>query len=238
MIVVNNNVVGTICACDGIKGDIKTMENKQDNGLDVGGEVVFTDEQQKVVDAMVIKAKEGLFTQSDLDKKVTAEVDRRVESGIKKGIETAKSKWESEFKAKAEMTAEERIKSELDEKMKSIADREIDLSRKSNTLDAKNMFTEAGFNHADYSLFVENLVTDDPIKTKENIGEFIVNLNKTKAEIEDKLKKEMSIINKPQVGVNDNNEMTKEQFKKLGYEARLKLRNENKSLYDKLQKER
>ena len=48
----------------------------------------FTSEQQTYIDSLIEEKTTGLFTEDELNRRVTSEVDRRVESGIQKGLET------------------------------------------------------------------------------------------------------------------------------------------------------
>jgi len=102
---------------------------------------------QEQIDAMILEkvaeAKKGLFTEEDLQRKVTSEVDRRVESGIQKGLETQKEKWERELKEKAQMSAEELAKKEYEEKMQTVTAKEREVMRKANLLEAKSMLADA-----------------------------------------------------------------------------------------------
>ena len=76
------------------------------------------EELDKLVADKIAEATKGMYTEDDLQRKVTAEVDRRVESGIQKGLETQKKKWQEEFEKSATMTAEELAKKKLEEQEK------------------------------------------------------------------------------------------------------------------------
>jgi len=188
----------------------------------------FTPEQQAVIDSLVAeaeaKAKAGLFTEEDLNKKVTAEVDRRVETGIKKGVETQRSKWEQEYITKANMTAEQRAKEEFDEKFKEIAQREAEIAKRANRLEAQNLFVEAGVKKDDYSKFIDILVSDSVESTTNNVNNFIDTFKNTRSEIEAQLKKELSIIKAPDVNTEGDKGVTKEMFDKMSTQEKIDLK--------------
>lgn len=185
---------------------------------------------QEQVDQMIAEATKGLFTQEELEKRVTSEVDRRVESGIKKGLETQKKKWEQEFSERAKLSAEELAKKDLEEKLKSFAEREREISRKANQLEAKSMLSEADIPKSHYENFIGILVTDDAEATKSNVQNFINMFNATKNDIETKVKSEYANVKKPKTG-NGNGTITKEEFNKMGYADKIKFKQENPELY-------
>lgn len=190
----------------------------------------FTPEQQEVIDLLVAAAKTearvGLFTEEDLAKKVTAEVDRRVDTGIKKGIETQRAKWEQEYVEKANMTAEQKF----EETLKQIAQREADLAKRTNRLNAQNMFVEAGVQKDDYSKFIDILVSDNAELTTTNVNNFIETFKNTQTEIETRLKKQLSIVKAPDVNPEGNKGITKETFDKLSMPEKLALKQKDPTL--------
>ena len=168
----------------------------------------------------IAEAKKGLYTEDDLQKKVTSEVDRRVESGIRKGVETEKEKWEREFTEKANLTAEELAKKQLDEQLTTLTTREREIKKKANLIDAKDMLSTAEIPKAQYEKIITMLVSDDETATKTNVQSFIDMYSTTKVEIETKVKTELSKIPPPNVGGQDN-VVTKESFGKMGYAEKL-----------------
>lgn len=178
----------------------------------------------------VAEAKKGLFTPEDLERKVTSEVDRRVETGIQKGLETQRKKWEDEFKTKAQLSAEEIAKKELDEKLSGLSQREKDINKKANLIDAKDLLSDAQVPKSQYDKIIGMLVTDDAETTMANVQNFISMFNETKTEIETKIKSEFSSIPKPKQG--DDKTLTKEGFLKLPYGEKLKLKQSNPDLYN------
>lgn len=185
---------------------------------------------QEQIDAMVAEkiaeAKKGLFTEEDLQKKVVAEVDRRVETGIKKGLETNRKKWEEEFQAKAQMTAEELAQKEINEKLQTVTQKEKEIQKRANALEAKELLSEAKVPKAHYDKFINMLVTEDSETTKNNINNFISMFNDTKTGIETEVKSQLSSIPKPKIGTN-NGVMTKEAFNKLSYSEMIAFKTSN-----------
>lgn len=192
----------------------------------------FTPEQQAHIDNLLSEKTQGLFTQEDLDRKVTSEVDRRVESGIQKGLETNKAKWERELSEKAKLSAEELVQKELDEKMQDLSKREREILKRANTLDAKDLLANAEIPKAQYEKFIGLLVNDDSEATIQNVNNFIETFNETKTEIESNIKKQYSQVPPPKSG--QAGTITKAEFSKMGYAEMMELKNSNPDLYKSL----
>lgn len=189
----------------------------------------FTEEQQRYIDKLIEDKTKGLYTEDELNRRVTAEVDRRVESGIQKGLETYRSKWEEEFARKAQMTAEEKAQEELESKIKELADREKEIERKSNTINAMDILSNAGIPKDHYERFIPMLVTDDSELTQDNVQNFIDTFNETKSQLEKSIKEQYSNVPKP--GTGESETVTKEDFSKMGYSEKLKFKETNPDLY-------
>lgn len=196
----------------------------------------FTQEQLDALVAQKIsEAKQGLFSEEDLNKRVTSEVDRRVESGIQKGLETQRQKWEADYTQKAKMSAEEIARQEFEDKLKTVQEKERDIARRSNRLEAMSMLSEASVPKSHYDKFINILVSDDENSTKANVQNFIDMFNATKTEIETKVKSEFTNIPKPNVG-SQGGAITKTDFNKMGYAEKLKLKQNNPELYKEFMK--
>ena len=189
--------------------------------------VEYTQEQ---INEMIENAKKGLFTEDDLNRRVTAEVDRRVESGIQKGIETQRKKWEEEFNRKAQMTAEELAQEKLSEQLKILSSKESEIQKRSNLIDAKDMLASASVPKSHYDKFIDVLVTSDAEMTKANVTNFINMFNDTKKEIETQIKSELTKITPPPTPTGDK-VVTKEMFTKMSYSEKLKFKEENSEKY-------
>ena len=193
-------------------------------------ELNLTQEQlDKLVAEKLADARKGLFTEEDLQKKVTAEVDRRVETGIQKGLETHKKKWEMEFGERAKLSAEELAKKDFDEKLQTITQKELDIKRKANQLEAKSMLSEASIPKSHYEKFIGILVSDDEETTNANVTNFIEMFNSTKLELETKIKGEYSNVPKPDQG--NNKPITKSDFVKMSYLDKIKFKEKYPDVY-------
>lgn len=157
----------------------------------------FTQEQMVEIEKIVEERTKGLYTEDELNRKVTSEVDRRVESGIRKGVETEKSKWEEEFKKKATLSAEELAKLKFEEELDKIRIKESEINRRTNTLNARELFTKAEIPEENYSKFMDLLITDDEESTTKNVSDFIEVFNTTKENITQNIKKELSNVPAP-----------------------------------------
>lgn len=196
----------------------------------------FTQEQLDALIADEIsKAKVGLYGEDELNKRVTSEVDRRVESGIQKGLETQRKKWEQEYAQKAQMTAEEIAKQEFELKLKEVGQKELEIAKKANTLEAKSMLSEAGIPKSHYDKFIGMLVSDNEDATKASVQNFIDMFNQTKTDIETKVKSEFTKVPSPTTG-GQTGAITKTEFNKMGYAEKLKLKTENPELYKEFMK--
>lgn len=191
----------------------------------------FTQEQiDAIVAERIADVKKGLYTEEDLQKKVTSEVDRRVETGIQKGLETSKKKWEDEYKKTADMTAEELATEKLREQLSAVTTKEQEVKKKANRIEAKELLSEADIPKSHYEKFIGMLVSDDEELTKANVQNFIDMFTSTKTEIETKVKSEYSNIPKPGSAGNDV-PLNKTEFDKMGYSEKLKLKQTNPELY-------
>lgn len=195
----------------------------------------FTPEQKAYIDNLLEESKKGLFTEDELNRRVTSEVDRRVESGIQKGLETHKAKWEKEFIEKAKLSAEELAQKELDEKMREISSKELDIKKRTNTLDAKDMLSGAGIPKAHYEKFIPLLVSDDAEVTTVNVTSFIETFNETKTTLEQEIKQQYVQVPPPSNGSGDQ-PITKKEFDEMSYMEKIKLKESNPEVYKSFMK--
>lgn len=189
---------------------------------------------QEQVDQMIAEATSGLFTEEDLQKRVTSEVDRRVESGIQKGLETKKQKWEREYSERAKLTAEELAQKQLEERMQELSGKEKEISKKANHIEARSILAEANIPKAHYEKFIDLLVNDDAETTTSNVQNFVDVFNSTKDDITNQIKSEYSNVPKPKTGTNGT--LTKDDFDKMGYGEKIKFKTENPDLYKEFMK--
>lgn len=191
------------------------------------------DELNAKIDPIVETPK--LFTEDEFNKKLTQEVDRRVESGIQKGLETQKQKWERELQEKAKMTAEEIAKKEFEEKLNGLTQKEKEIQKKANKIDAMDMLSEAQIPKSHYDKFLNMLISDDSETTKANVQSFVEMFNSTKTEIETKVKSEFTNVPKPQVGMGDG-VVTKSDFDKMSYADKLAFKQKNPEQFKEFMK--
>jgi len=189
-------------------------------------------ELDRIVTEKLAEMTKGLYTEDELNRRVTSEVDRRVETGIQKGLETQRSKWEQEFSEKAKMSAEELAKKEVEEQLKNLSAKEKEIQRKSNQLEALDLMAQAGVPKSHYEKMLGVLITDDLEGTKSNVKNFIDVYNGTKQEVETKVKSELGHIKNPKQG-DSSVVVDRESFNKMGYSEKLKLKTENPELYKK-----
>ena len=191
----------------------------------------YTQEQlDKLINDKIEEARKGLFTEEDLKKRITSETDRRVESGIQKGLETQKQKWEKEYSERLKLSAEELAKKDFDEKFNDLSKKELAILKKANHIEAKDMLSEAQIPKAQYEKIIGMLVSDDTEVTKANVQNFIDVFNNTKVEIETKVKSEFGKIPPPS-GNQGKETTTKEEFIKMPYSEKLKLKQTKPELY-------
>ena len=190
----------------------------------------FTPEQQAHIDSLISEKTKGLFSEEELNRRVTSEVDRRVESGIQKGLETQRSKWEKEFTEQAQMTAEELAQKQLQEQMSQIKTREQEISKRANLIDAKDLLVNANIPKTHYDKFINLLVSDSSETTIENVNNFIETFNETKVELESELKKQYANVTPP-TGGSGGSAITKADFDKMTYLDKMKLKETNLELY-------
>ena len=169
-----------------------------------GNEMDYTQEQlDKMLKDAIADATKGLFTEDELHRRVTSEVDRRVETGIQKGLETNKAKWQEELERKAKLTATEIADEKIKEQLKTIEQREREVARRANTLNAKDLLSEAGVPKDHYDKVLGMVVSDDAEATLNNVNSFVALFSETKTNLETQLKTELTKIPKPQTGSND-----------------------------------
>lgn len=199
-----------------------------------GGFIKMADYTQEQLDTIlaekIAEAKNGLFTEEELLKRVTSETDRRVETGIQKGLETQKQKWERELSERANLSAEQLAQKNFEEKLKDISTREAEVNKRANNLEAKNMLADAQIPKAQYDKIIGMLVSSDTDTTKANVQNFINMFNETKVDIETRVKSEFTKIPSPRTSTG-NEAITKTDFIKMTYADKLALKLSNPDLY-------
>jgi len=177
---------------------------------DDGGEKTYTEEElQKIA-----------------DKRVSEAVKTR-EKKLRKELEEQIKQEREDAERRAELSAEERAEEERKQREQEIAEREAKLKHKELLADTKDHLHEKGIPVK----FADMLVGTDEDATKERISAF-------KKEWETALDEAVNerLKQKPpkQGGRKSGNKMTQEEFNKLGYRDRVKLKKQDPELYDEL----
>ena len=180
------------------------------------------------------KKDEKLFSESEVDKRVTDAIKKREAKLKAEYDETLKAKIEEALKEQkrlSKLSEEEKQKEELDKRIKEIEERE----RKLNNSQLKNdMLVELAKSNLDTSA-VDILVRENDTDAKQALKR--LNLFKdavekaTKAVLEQKMKDSSFVPN-----AGKTKELTREEFLKLSYSERVKIMTENPALYETLTK--
>ena len=166
------------------------------------------------------------------DKDYQAEFDRRVQQGITTAVANAREKWEalmddklSEAEKLAKMTKDEKAQYMQKKHEKELSDREAAVTRRELMAEAKNTLTEKQLPLE----LADVLDYADAEACKKSIGVIETAFKKAvEAGVQERLKG-----GKPPRKA-DSSAVTKEEYRKMGYSERLKLKNENPELYKQL----
>ena len=161
------------------------------------------------------------------------EFNRRVQKAVNIAVDKAQKKWKimtddqvSEAEKLAAMTKEEKSEYMRQKHEKDLATREANITKRELMAEAKNMLAE---NNLPVSL-AEVLNYTDADSCKQSITAVEKAFKEAvQAAVEEKLKG-----GKPPKKAPDGSEITKEQYSKMGYAERLKLKTEHPELYKQL----
>ena len=120
--------------------------------------------------------------------------------------------------------------------MQILEGRESELAKRANLLDAKDKLSEAKVPTKAYENFISSLIVADAEQTTANVDNFINMYAGTKAEIETKVKEELSHVTPPPKDTTGGGSMTAEKFKSLSYSEKVAFKSSNKEEYDKFMK--
>lgn len=164
-----------------------------------------------------------------------AEFDRRVHKAIDTAVANAKEKWKaltddklSEAEKLSKMTKEEKNQYLQKKKEKELFDREAAITKRELMAEAKNTLAEKKLpvglaevlNYADADSCNKSIATVEKAFQKA---------------VEDAVQERLK-GDKPQKKAPQNETVTKEEFKKMGYAQRLELKNNNPELFKELSK--
>ena len=178
---------------------------------------------------------------AEIKKISDAEADRRVTQALqtaqtnfdktlaeKLQSETAKAVKETEDRLK--LSAEELAQQQLKEREDSLAEQARTLAMQTNNLLAKEKLTEAGVTKDEYESILGVMVSDDQEQTSANVDQFISVLNKSKTDLENRLRAELAKVPAPDAG-GGGDEITADKFKKMTYAEKIALKTENPELF-------
>lgn len=162
-----------------------------------------------------------------------AEFDRRVQQAVSTAVTEAQEKWQlmtddklSEAEKLAKMTKEEKVQYLQQKREKELSDREAAVTRKELMAEAKNTLAEKKLPVE----LAEVLSYTDADSCKSSIAAVEKAFQKAvEAAVNERLKG-----GEPPKRVPEGNMPTKEQYAKMGYADRLKLKTENLELYKQL----
>lgn len=165
------------------------------------------------------------YTQEEVDKLIQAEADRRVNQALtKKEREMAKKLTEAERLGK--MSEEEKFKYQLEQKEAELAAKEREFTLRDNKIAAMKVLSEREI-AADLVEFIVHEDADIMMANINQLDKFI------KASVAAQVKARLGGA-APKTGLNNNAELTKEQFSKMTYAQRVELSQNNPELYKKL----
>lgn len=162
-----------------------------------------------------------------------AEFDRRVQKAVNTAVNKAQQKWKimtddqvSEAEKLAAMTKEEKAEYLRQKQEKDLAAREANITKRELMAEAKNTLAEKNLpvGLADVLNYTDADSCSRSIAAVEKAFQEAV-----QAAVEEKLKG-----GKPPKKAPDGETVTKEQFSKMGYTEKLKLKNENPNLFKQL----
>jgi len=128
-------------------------------------------------------------------------------------------------------TAEEKLQKALEK----ATEKEKEFALKINKADAISILAGAGFTEAEYSTFIDDIVSSDSERTK-RIATSYATTRKTVAEATEKGVKASLLqgMTPPPAGGNGGATLTREQFEKMGYAERLLLKQNSPDTYKQL----
>ena len=165
------------------------------------------------------------YTQAEVEALLQSEADKRVSAALKKQ-ERKNQERIKEAEKLAKMNETEKFQYELEQREKAIAEKEKALALAENKNAASKILADKGIDLA----LVDFVVADDAETMKANISLLDRAFkDSVKKEVEKRLSS-----NSPKINLPTNENITKEQAKKMGIMERQKLLDNNPSLYKEL----
>lgn len=165
------------------------------------------------------------YTQAEVEALLQSEADKRVSAALKKQ-ERKNQERIKEAEKLAKMNETEKFQYELEQREKAIAEKEKALALAENKNAASKILADKGIDLA----LVDFVVADDAETMKANISLLDRAFKESvKKEVEKRLSS-----NSPKINLPTNENITREQAKKMGIMERQKLLDNNPSLYKEL----
>lgn len=165
------------------------------------------------------------YTQAEVEALLQSEADKRVSAALKKQ-ERKNQERIKEAEKLAKMNETEKFQYELEQREKAIAEKEKALALAENKNAASKILADKGLDLA----LVDFVVADDAETMKANISLLDRAFKESvKKEVEKRLSS-----NSPKINLPTNENITREQAKKMGIMERQKLLDNNPSLYKEL----
>lgn len=166
-----------------------------------------------------------IYTQAEVEALLQSEADKRVSAALKKQ-ERKNQERIKEAEKLAKMNETEKFQYELEQREKAIAEKEKALALAENKNAASKILADKGIDLA----LVDFVVADDAETMKANISLLDRAFKESvKKEVEKRLSS-----NSPKINLPTNENITREQAKKMGIMERQKLLDNNPSLYKEL----
>lgn len=169
------------------------------------------------------------YTQEQVDQ-MRREWQSKTDQRVTTAIDTTKAKLQEQFNVERQsyeaqnLTTEEQIRL-LNQK---IQDMERSAKVKDNLINITQDFTNNGITvTSELTSILESVVTDDYDRSKGIVDNLLAYITGEKAKLDETYNKKMSSIPKPQ---QSNKTVTKEDFDKMSYQAKLEFKNNNPEL--------
>lgn len=214
----------------GKKREELIVEEEVDTGKEVETKLEDEELEDVVNEEESGKEEDGdLFTQEDVNKIIESRLARERKKFSERVTEEAEKLLDKKLDERqrvSELSEEERKQEEQDERERELAERESRLAFKERFADTQETLSERKLSPE----FASFLIKDTEEETFENIKVFQKLFETKIAEgVKDELRGKT-----PKAGTGKTNVLTKEQFDKLTYTERVKLRREDEALYNRL----
>lgn len=180
------------------------------------------EELRKELEAEFEKAasKEGLFTQSDLDREIN-----KVSQKLHKEERELAEKLRKEIEEESRLNAEEKAQKIMEQTQ----EREKILAKRENRFEALTKLTENGIDPKEVSEMIDLLVTEDKHTTDERVATYL----KTVEGMKEKLKEDIIKANPDPTKGKNENIVDKAKFDGMSYAEKLEFKEKSPELFTK-----